>query len=70
VEILGTYVLAWLDGIELTQEVKDKMRETLLPYSSSITENNILSVFDSFKSKRVESIKNAVEKLKQEENEQ
>jgi len=70
VEILGTYVLAWLDGIELTQEVKDKMRDTLLPYSSSITENNILSVFDSFKNKRVESIKNAVEKLKLEENEQ
>jgi hypothetical protein len=46
------------------------MRETLLPYSSSITENNILSVFDSFKNKRIESIKNAVEKLKQEENEQ
>lgn len=70
VEILGTYVLAWLDGVELTQEVKDKMKETLLPYSSSITENNILSVFDSFKNKRVESIKNALEKLKQEENEQ
>ena len=29
VEILGTYVLAWLEGVELTDEVKDKMKETL-----------------------------------------
>lgn len=67
VEILGTYVLAWLEGIELTDEIKTKMKDTLLPYDSSITENNIISVFSSFKNKREEQIKNAVEKLKTEE---
>ena len=67
VEILGTYVLAWLDGVELTDEVKQKMKETLLPYDSEITKNNILNIFDSFKNKRIEAIEKALEKIKQEE---
>lgn len=67
VEILGTYILAWLEGVDLTSEVKDKMKETLLPYLPSVTENNILSIFASLKNKRVESIESALEKLKQEE---
>lgn len=66
VEILGTYVLAWLEGVELDQEVIQKMSETLLPYESSITENNIISIFNSFKNKRVETIEKALEKLKEE----
>jgi hypothetical protein len=66
-EIVATYVLAWIEGVELKDEVKDKMKETLLPYMTSITENNILSVFNSFKNKRVESIKKALEKLQKEE---
>lgn len=68
VDILGTYILAWVEGVELTQEVKDKMKETLLPYQKEITENNILSVFNSFKNKRMETFKITLEKLKQEEN--
>jgi hypothetical protein len=66
VEILGTYILAWLDGIELTEEVKDKMKETLLPYDSEITKNIIISVFNSFTNKRIEAIKTGIEKLKEE----
>jgi glycosyltransferase involved in cell wall biosynthesis len=67
VELLGTYILAWIDGIELTDEVKDKMKDTLLPYDGEITKNNILSIFQSLKNKRVESIESALTKLKQEE---
>lgn len=67
VDILGTYILAWLEGVELKEEVKDKMKETLLPYSDEITKENINSIFNSFKNKRIESIQNALEKLKQEE---
>lgn len=67
VDILGTYVLAWLDGIELTDEVKEKMKETLLPYNSEITKNNILSIFNSVTNKRIETLEKALEKLKQEE---
>ena len=70
VELLGTYILAWIEGIELTEEVKQKMKDTLLPYDGEITKGNILSIFQSLKNKRVESIESALEKLKQEENEQ
>jgi hypothetical protein len=67
VEILGTYVLAWLEGVELTDEVNDKMKETLLPYDKEITQTNIITVFNSFKNKRITDIKKAIENLKQEE---
>lgn len=67
VEILGTYILAWLEGVELKSEVTDKMKETLLPYGSDITKNNIISIFNSFKNKRIDAINTALEKLKQEE---
>jgi hypothetical protein len=69
VEILGTYVLAWLEGVELKNEVKEKMLETLLPYDETVTKNNVLSIFNSFRNKRVETIQKALEKLKTEENE-
>jgi len=66
-DLLGTYALAWLEGVELEDEVKQKMFDTLLPYTKSVTENNILSIFNSFRNKRIETIKNALEKLKVEE---
>ena len=67
VDILGTFVLAWLDGVELTDEVKQKMKDTLLPYETEITKNNILSIFNSFTNKRVETFTKALENLKQEQ---
>jgi hypothetical protein len=67
VDILGTFVLAWLDGIELTEEVKQKMKDTLLPYDTEITKNNILSIFNSFTNKRVESFTKILENLKKEQ---
>lgn len=67
VDILGTYVLAWLEGVGLKEEVKENMRKTLEPYDSFVTKGNILNIFDSFKSKRINVIEKAIEKLKQEE---
>ena len=67
VNILGTFVLAWIDGIELEDEVKDKMKETLLPYEKSITDINILSIFNSLRNKIIETIQKTIENLKQEE---
>lgn len=66
-DILGTYILAWLEGVELKDEVKEKTKETLLPYDSEITKETIKSVFNSLKNKRIESIQNALDKLKKEE---
>jgi len=67
VEILGTYVMAWLEGVELNDEVKQKMKDTLLPYDSEVTKNSAVSIFNSFKNKRIEAIEKALEKVKQEE---
>jgi glycosyltransferase involved in cell wall biosynthesis len=64
VEILGTYCLAWLEGAEVNDEVKEKMRETLLPYNKEITTQNTLGIFESLRNKRRESITSALEKLK------
>jgi hypothetical protein len=65
VDLLGTYILASLEGVELNEEVKQKMNDTLLPYEKSITENNIISIFNSLKSKRIETIENGLNKLKE-----
>lgn len=67
VELLGTYVLAWLEGAGINDDVKTKMNETLAPYEKEITKNNTINVFQSFNNKRVETITKALEKLKEEE---
>lgn len=65
IDILGTYVLASIDGVELTNEVVQKTKETLLPYQTDVTEKNIVSIFSSLINKRVDAIKSALEKFKQ-----
>ena len=67
IELLGTYCIAWLEGVELTDEVTAKMKETLSPYDKEITKNNVLSIFESFNSKRKDTIIKSLEKLKIEE---
>jgi hypothetical protein len=66
-DILGTFILAWIDGVELNDEVKQKMKDTLLPYETSITKNNITSVFESLRNKRTEALETALIKLKEEQ---
>jgi hypothetical protein len=70
VEILGTFILAWLEGVELTSEVKEKMRKTVVPYTKETHNNNTLSIFNSLISIREDSIKKAIEKVKAENNEE
>lgn len=67
VEILGTYTLSWLEGADLTDEVKQKMKDTLLPYDQLITENAIVSIFNSLTNKRIELLQKTLDKLKEEE---
>jgi hypothetical protein len=67
IELLGTYSLAWLEGVEINEEVKQKMQDTLLPYNKDITKNNTINIFESFNSKRKDTILKGLEKLKKEE---
>lgn len=66
VELLGTYVLAWIEGVELQDEVKEKMAQTVLPYTKQIHNEITLSIFNTLMSQRIETIKNNLEKLKTE----
>lgn len=66
-DLLATYVSAWLDGVELTDDIKEKMKETSLLYTKEIFIQNTLSIFNSLFSSRSESIKTAIERIKNEE---
>jgi len=67
VELLSTYVLAYIDGIGLTDEVYDKMKESLLPYDTVVTKNLIVSVFKSLNNSKIIKLKKLIEKLNTEE---
>jgi hypothetical protein len=64
VEILGTYCYAWVNGIDFKSELYENMTTTLEPYNTTITQNNILNIFDSLNSKRKELINNKLTALK------
>ena len=65
-EILGTYILAWIEGVELQKEVKEKMLETTLPYTKEKHNEATLSIFGTLISQKIESIKSSLEKIKTE----
>ena len=67
-DLLGSYVLAWIEGSELDEEVKQKMKDTLAPYEQTITKNNIISVFNSLETRRLETLETALIKLNEQEN--
>lgn len=66
VELLGTYVLAWIEGVELSAEVKEKMTEATLPYTKEKHAEATVSIFNTLMSQKMELIKNTLEKVKTE----
>jgi uncharacterized protein YeaC (DUF1315 family) len=69
VELLGGYVLAWIEGADITEEVKDKMKQSVLPYDKTTHNNITLSIFGTLISQRVDKIKHNLEKIKSDVNE-
>lgn len=67
IEFLGSFVLSWIDGGLISEELKGEMKNTLLPYSEEITKTNIVSIFNSFKLTRKESIELGIKNLKEKE---
>jgi len=67
VELLGAYIMAWLDGVELEEEVKMKMDETFLSFNKDDFEMNVLSVFTTLYTQKLDTIKNSLQKLKSED---
>jgi len=66
VDILGTYVLAWLEGVKLENEIIEKMRSTVLPYNNQSHNTATLSIFNSLITQKIETIRNTLEKIKSE----
>jgi hypothetical protein len=66
VELLGRYILAWIEGVELAEEVKEKMKQTSLLYTKEKHNEATLSIFATLISQRIELIKNSIEKIKTE----
>jgi len=64
VELLGTFITAWLDGETLPEDIKDNMKSAVSPYNKEIHTNNTLSIFNTLISTRKEAIKSTIEKLK------
>lgn len=64
---VGDFILAWIEGIEIDDEVKQKMKDTLLPYDAETTKNNIVTIFKSLENRRLEMLETALTKLKTEE---
>jgi len=67
--VLATYIFSWLEGVEIIDEVKEKMKQTVLPYTKEIHNQNTVAIFGSLFAGRIDTIKLAIEKIKTEETE-
>ena len=67
VDLLGAFIMAWLDGVELEEEVKIKMDEAYLPFNKDNHGVNTVSIFTTLHSQKIDTIKNSLEKIKSEE---
>lgn len=63
--VLGSFVTAWVNGVELDDEVLTKMKDTLLPYDTKVTKININTIFESLKNKTKEKLEETLLKIKE-----
>jgi len=67
VDLIGAYVMAWLEGVELEDEVKEKMSEAYLPFTKDNHSLNTLSIFNTLHTQKLEAINKSLTSLKLEE---
>jgi hypothetical protein len=63
VELLGKYILANINGIDIDDDLKRNMSETLIPYDEDITKNNIKTIFENLKNKTIEVLEKTLDKF-------
>jgi glycosyltransferase involved in cell wall biosynthesis len=66
VELLGTYVLAWIEGIDVNEKFKESMKKSVLSYDKHRHNEATLSIFQTIVSQRADIVKNNIEKIKTE----
>lgn len=69
-ELLGNYILATLEGVSITEEVKENINNTANSYPIDNIKEKIVSVFNSFNNKRIEEITKAIGNLVNENKEE
>jgi glycosyltransferase involved in cell wall biosynthesis len=67
VDLIGAYVMSWLEGKELETEVIKRMNEAPEPFTKDNHSLNTLSVFNTLHGQQIETIKKSLEKIKSEE---
>jgi len=67
VDLIGAFVMGWLDGVELEPEVKEKMNEAHVPFSKDNLNLNTLSIFNTIHTQKVEQINKSLESFKEKE---
>lgn len=70
VELLGNYILATIEGVKISQEVEENIKNTITSYSKEIIENNIVLIFNSFNNKRIEEIDKTIKKFNEDNKEE
>lgn len=70
VEILGQFILSWIDGTELDEETVKKTLETVVPYNKTDYKNKTIDLYTLIHDKRVESIQSAITELISEVNDE
>jgi len=70
VHVLATYVLSWLEGIELKEDVREKMKDSVAPYTKEIHTQNTIAIFKSLINGRLEKINKTIEEINQNETEE
>lgn len=66
-EILATYVLSWIEGSTISDEVQKNIDSTHEPYKKELFETNTVSIFNSLIISRAEAIKSAIKNFKKED---
>ena len=66
VDLLGSYITAWTEGVELEGEVNEEMKKSYSPYTKEAHGIATLSIYNTILTQRVELIKSSLEKIKTE----
>jgi glycosyltransferase involved in cell wall biosynthesis len=64
VDLIGAYILSWLDGVELEDDVKTKMDEAYKEFTKENHSLNTLSVFNTIHTQKIETINKNLETFK------
>jgi len=67
VDLLAKYVLSYLEGVELDDDVFTKMNESTLKYRTNVTESNVVSTFKAFTAVRLSKFRKLLENENKEE---